>query len=151
VPVVRSRSFGRGFDERGSLSSRSLDPPRQRPVPDRVVLVNAEGVEQSWTLQTRSVIVAVKTNCDGCHSFYEGSHHVLSAWPVLLIAQHRHDLNHFAGSAHRVFASSELWSALDIRSAPFYLLVAPDPGRIVAEGLAFSPEQVQREISDAGV
>lgn len=97
------------------------------------------------------MVVAVKADCDGCRSFYNGSLAALAPWPTLLIARYESEVEAFSDSRHRVFLAKELWNALDIRSAPFYVLVAPGPGRIVLEGLAFSPEQVAAELIDAGM
>lgn len=112
---------------------------------------DASANERHWTLSEPTVVVAIKTNCDGCRSFYSGSLDALQAWPTLLIARDDDEVQQFANARHPVYVASELWEALDVRWPPLYVLLGAQPGRILCEGVAFSPEQVARELIESGV
>ncbi len=125
---------------------RSIDPPRPRPVPERWTLEDARGETSEWVLREETLIVALKQDCDGCRNFSDGALDELAQWPVVLVTKEPDALRSFEGDCHEVFAASELLEALEVRWPPFYLLVAPGPGRVLTEGVAFDPAQVASEI-----
>jgi len=121
---------------------------------------SARSVATRWNLQHRdgpyelvfdipTVVVAVKSDCDGCRHFYAGEHSALANFRVILVARDAPGANEYAGACHNVYEASELLEALDVRWPPFYVVVAPSPSRVVHEGIAFTPEQVADEIASA--
>ncbi len=55
----------------------------------------------------------------------------------------------WTGAAREVLIAPELMKELDIRSAPFYLLIDHSTLQVVTEGVVFGPSQVAEEIADA--
>ena len=102
-------------------------------------------------LNQPTLVVAIKINCDGCKSFYDGSLVALRAWPTLLIAREPNEVRELAHAQNTVFVARELWTALDVRWPPLYVLITASPGRVLTEGVAFTPEQVAKEIVESGV
>ncbi len=120
---------------------RSVDPPRPRDIPTQIV--SDDGTVVAFTSPT--LVVAVKTNCDGCAAFYDGDLTPLGDVAVYLIAREPSPTWHT--SRHRVLVAPSAFDALEIRSAPAYVLVSGHPPRLVSEGIAFEPQQVADEIS----
>ena len=75
----------------------------------------------------------------------------LSSWPVLLVAREIEGVSDFVGARHEVLAAPALLDALEVRWPPFYLLIAPDPLRVLSEGVAFEPAQVANELAEFDV
>jgi hypothetical protein len=99
------------------------------------------------TFDSLTVVVAVKEFCDGCRDFvFSAPNGVLATLAVLVISAHEFTSDAWRTTARDVVVTPSLWSALDIRSAPFYVLVDPVGSRVVSEGVVFAPEQVAREV-----
>ena len=52
-------------------------------------------------------------------------------------------------ASNDVLIAPALMKELDIRSAPFYVLIDPSSSRVVTEGVVFGPSQVAAEIAGA--
>ena len=76
------------------------------------------------------VIVAVKSQCDGCRSYLH--HPELDGWVVVPLA-----LDDEIAVSTNAVASRDLVTALDIRSAPFFVAVDGSPLEVVSEGVPF--------------
>ncbi len=99
------------------------------------------------TFDAVTLVVAVKESCDGCRDFvFSTLTGLLDAVPVLVISAQEFSSDEWRDSPHDVVVTPSLWSALDIRSAPFYVVVDPVTSRVVSEGVVFGPEQVVREV-----
>jgi hypothetical protein len=81
-------------------------------------------------LQPGTVVVAVKSRCDGCAAYLDGT--TIDGWRVIPLAMDDEIAAH-AG----VWASRELVAALDIRSAPFFVALHHSPLEVVSEGVPF--------------
>lgn len=123
--------------------------PPGRPAPSRWTLIGPGGTERVFDVVTATLLVAVKPDCDGCATFYDGDLSPLESFDVVLVATTEDGAAALAGSRHSVVSAGALLGQLGVRWAPFYVLVEPDPPRVVAEGLAFDPGQVADEIRRA--
>jgi hypothetical protein len=94
-----------------------------------------------------TLVVAVKPDCDGCRDFLRGDLKELSNLDVVVISAVSSD--EWVDVANDVLIAPELLKELDIRSAPFYLLIDPSSARVVTEGVVFGPSQVAAEIAGA--
>jgi hypothetical protein len=95
-------------------------------------------------------VVAVKANCDGCLGFYAGDVSALEQLGVeLLVATATAPSEHSFSGLRPVQYAPALLEGLDVRWPPFYVLIFPNPWRVVAEGLAFGPTQVAGEIASS--
>lgn len=123
------------------MDLRGVDAPRERPAPTAYAVRVGDRVE-TRTFRDLTLVVAVKPDCDGCRDFVEGVHGLGERVDVVVVASR--DAGAFAG--RDVVVSPELWRDLEIRSAPFYVVVDPLRGLVVAEGSVFSPAQVAEDI-----
>ncbi|MGC8510449.1 MAG: hypothetical protein ACP5PB_06220 [Acidimicrobiales bacterium] len=99
------------------------------------------------TFDALTVVVAVKESCDGCRDFvFSNPTGVLETLTVLVISAYEFTSETWRAAPRDIVVTPSLWSALDIRSAPFYVLVDPVPSRVVSEGVVFAAEQVAREV-----
>ena len=108
------------------MTLRSIDRPRRRPAPTSVLLDSGEVLH----LTPGTVVVAVKSQCDGCRHFLDGP--VVAGWRVLPVA-----VDAESGAHDHVVTSAALVAALDIRSAPFFVAVDGSPLEVVSEGVPF--------------
>jgi hypothetical protein len=91
--------------------------------------------------------VAVKADCDGCAAFHSGSLAALSSFRVILVARAVRGVAELEAAPNEVFEAPELLDALSFRWPPVYALIGGTPPRVIAEGVAFSPEQVASELA----
>lgn len=143
--MVRSRTSRRGH-RRGhglSVGLRSIDQPRRRPAPQTATLVSEAGETHHVELAPRTLIVAVKPNCDGCQHFLNHPGDSFAGWHLLVITKDQFVSN----AAQPLWRSDELFNALEISAAPFYVALDGHPLEIVGEGVVFAPEQVESELS----
>lgn len=124
------------------MELRSVDAPRERPAPAGFRGRDAAGVEVRRTFTRATVVVAVKPHCDGCRDFVRGDA-ALGAVDVVVAAAANDDS--WRDSA--VVIAPGLWRDLEIRSAPFFVLIDPERGVVTYEGSAFSAAQVAAEIA----
>ena len=125
------------------MGLRSVDAPRERPAPSSYLVQFAGDSEQRRSFNALTLVVAVKPGCDGCRDFVEGQHGLAEVVDVVVVAA----IDDPAWQERDVVVSSGLWRDLEIRSAPFYVLIDPARALVVAEGSVFSPAQVAEEIA----
>ena len=126
------------------MGLRSIDSPRRRPAPHSALLISGSGESHRHVFLPRTLIVAVKDNCDGCQAFLTHPEPTFAGWQLLLISK-----DVFATPLERqaVWQSSELFDALEISAAPFYVALDGTPLEVVTEGVVFDPQQVVSELS----
>lgn len=100
------------------------------------------GAPQSITLAPGDLVVAVKAHCDGCASMLHGDLSALAGRRVWLLASTV--LDEPPGRPYLV--SPQGLAALELYSAPQYVLLGGDPLHVVGEGFVFSPDQVAAEL-----
>jgi hypothetical protein len=92
-----------------------------------------------------TLIVAVKPNCDGCRDFVDGELSELDDIEVVIVSATADD--EWRNARQEVIVSPETLTALDVRSAPFYVLIDVARQRVATEGVVFTPAQVAAEIA----
>jgi hypothetical protein len=128
------------------VNARSFDRPRERAAPHSLPGHWCDGDETVVDLTELTLVVAIKSHCDGCREFLNadlGELHV----PVLIVSAEEDDTTEWRDARHSVLVSPEAFRLLDVRSAPFYVLVDPLAGRVVSEGVLFGSSQVAKEIA----
>lgn len=127
------------------FNARSFDRPRERVAPSSLSGHWSDGVEVSVPLTEITLVVAIKSNCDGCRVFIN-SDLVELRIPVLVISASEEESSERIDAVQPVFVSPDAFRHLDIRSPPFYVLIDPVAGRVLTEGVLFGPSQVVAEI-----
>ena len=127
------------------MGLRSIDSPRRRPAPTTAHLTDSAGATHLLTLEPRTLIVAVKSNCDGCRPFVEDLSIEFSDWRLIVVTR---DSMPTAADQRPVWLAPELLDALEIASAPFFVALDGSPLNVVTEGVVFAPEQVVRVLSE---
>lgn len=92
-----------------------------------------------------TLVVAVKPECDGCRDFLRGEPSELGGVAVVVVSATASE--EWRGAPTDVLIAPELMKVLDIRSAPFYVLLDPKKMMVVGEGVVFGPSQVATEIA----
>lgn len=90
-------------------------------------------------------MVAVKPDCDGCRSFIFGDLGVLGDVDVVVVSVAASE--EWIDAPTAVLVAPEIMHDLDIRSAPFYVLIDPARRVVISEGVVFGPSQVAEEIA----
>jgi hypothetical protein len=127
--------------------ARSFDAPRERPAPRVVIGTSPGGEERRIELRRMTLVVAVKPDCDGCRDFLRGDLRELSDVDVVIVSAVSSE--EWVDASNDVLVAPELMKELDIRSAPFYVLIDPSSLLVVTEGVVFGPSQVASEIAGA--
>jgi len=127
--------------------ARSFDPPRDRVAITQLRGVLVGGEERTVVLRHLTLIAAVKPHCDGCHQFVFGDLRELDGVDVVVLSASASDDGEWDGATQSILVAPEAMKDLEIRAAPYYVLVNPRTARVVAEGALFSPAQVASEIA----
>ena len=130
------------------VRAHSFDRPRERWAPGSFSGRDGDGRLFTRSFDRFTLVVAVKPSCDGCREFVQSSLDELQSVDLVVISQLPDETGEWRGSAQPVVVAPELWATLDIRSAPFYVLVDPQRERVVTEGVVFAPSQVADEIAE---
>ena len=128
------------------MEARSFDLPRERSAPRQLSGQTLSGEARAIEVTAWTLVVAIKPNCNGCEAFVQGSLKELDGVDVVLVSATSGD-EEWAKASREILVSTELFSELGIRSAPFYVLIDPASLQVVAEGTLFSPAQVASEIA----
>jgi hypothetical protein len=128
------------------FNARSFDRPRERAAPCSLEGHWTEGEETTLALTEVTLVVAIKAHCDGCREFINADLDELAV-PVLVVSVHDDESSEWRDARQPVFVSPDSFRVLDVRSAPFYVLIDPMAGRVVTEGVLFGPSQVASEIA----
>jgi hypothetical protein len=92
-----------------------------------------------------TLVASIKPNCDGCREFVHGDLHELDHVKVVITSVTNGD-GEWATARREILVAPALLDELDIRSAPYYVLIDPTSQLVVAEGALLSPSQVANEI-----
>lgn len=126
---------------------RSFDPARMRPVPRAVSGRGLSGDLVEVALASPTLIVAVKTGCDGCRPFVLEELEELADVAVLVVSATDDPAGEWRAARRAVVVAPDLLEALDVRWPPFFVLVDPVASRVLVEGVVFAPAQVAAEIA----
>ena len=124
---------------------RSFDAPHERPAPRALVGRTLDGEEVSLELGRMTLVAAVKSHCDGCRTFLESDLAEFANVDVVIISATQEE--EYRASQHVVIVAPDVMVELEIRAAPFYVLIDSSTSMVVAEGSIFSPAQVASEIA----
>jgi len=139
--VAASRSFP---SLSSSVGAQSFDAPRVRPAPRELRGRNLAGDERTVELTSMTLIASVKPSCDGCWQFVHGDLHELAHVEVVVVSATDGE-GEWSSAARDILVAPALLNELDIRSAPYYVLIDPATLTVVTEGALLSPSQVAQE------
>jgi hypothetical protein len=93
-----------------------------------------------------TLLVVIKTNCDGCRDFLFADLAAFAGVDVLFVCATDETNDEWKDAPRPVLIAPEALLALDVRWPPLYLLVDPVAGVVRTEGVLFGPSQVAAEI-----
>jgi hypothetical protein len=128
------------------FNARSFDSPRERSAPNALTGHWSNGAATTIPLSNVTLVVAIKSHCDGCREFINADLSELRV-PIVVISATEDESSEWSDAKAPVFISPESFRALEVRSAPFYVLIDPVARRVVSEGVLFGPSQVAAEIA----
>ena len=94
-----------------------------------------------------TLVVAVKTMCDGCRDFVSASLEEFRDLEVIIVSATNDPDGEWANARHSILVAPELLKQLDVRWPPFYVLIDATTHEVVSEGVVFGPSQVAQEIA----
>lgn len=149
MSLVWARSRRRGlFRVRVSdFQAHSFESFRERPAPTALRGRSLSGEERTVQVSRPTLVVAIKPHCDGCHDFVHGDLRELEGVEVVVVSATTGDDAEWDDAIQPILVAPDLMNELDIRSAPFYILINPKTSLILGEGAVFSSAQVAREIA----
>jgi hypothetical protein len=100
------------------------------------------GESVAIALEPGDLVVAVKAHCDGCASMLHGNLAALGNRRVILLARDVLE----EPTTQPYFVCPDGMLALELYSAPHYVVVDGTPLAVVAEGPVFSPDQVAADL-----
>ncbi len=124
--------------------ARSFDAPRRRPAPRVLEGRSVAGAERSHALEGVTVVAVVKPNCDGCREFVWSDLAAFGDIEVVVVATEAED--DWRQAPREVLIAPDLFEILDVRGAPWYVLIDPATSRVLTEGALLSAAQVAEEI-----
>jgi len=127
---------------------RSFETPQSRSAPTSFVATTLGGQTQQRELRAMSLVIAMKTSCDGCRSFVESDLEDLKQLPVdvVFVSASGDDTGEWSNARHEIVIAPKLLKELNVRWPPFYVLIDAATARVVVEGVVFGPAQVAEEI-----
>jgi hypothetical protein len=128
------------------FNPQSFDRPRERVAPDSLLGHWSDGEDAAVNLSELTLVVAIKSHCDGCREFINADLEELRV-PVVVVSAEEDESFEWRDARHPVFVSPEAFRLLDVRWPPFYVLIDPLNHRVVTEGVLFGPGQVAAEIA----
>jgi hypothetical protein len=105
----------------------------------------SNGDDVTIDLAEVTLVVAIKSNCDGCREFLHADLEEFSV-PVLVVSAEEDPSSEWRGARRPVLVSPEAIRLLDVKWPPFYVLVDPVARRVLTEGVLFGAAQVAAEI-----
>jgi hypothetical protein len=121
---------------------RNFDAPRERPAPTAYEAQTLDGRTVSIPIVGTSLIVAVKGDCDGCHTLLSAPEGSFGDVAVHFVATVASDEAAWRTSVPPVVVAPSLLEALDVRWPPFWVLIDAESQRVLTEGVPFGVEHV---------
>ncbi|MHB1209194.1 MAG: hypothetical protein ACYC1I_05745 [Acidimicrobiales bacterium] len=125
---------------------RSFDTPRRRAAPASFSGVTLDGEKRSHTFRGVTLVVAVKTRCDGCRDFVNATLEEFAPIELVIVSASGDEDGEWAQSRHPILIAPTLMEQLDVRWPPSYVVIDAATSEVVSEGVVFAPEQVAQEI-----
>jgi hypothetical protein len=127
--------------------ARSFDRTRQRPAPESLSGHWLNGDEATIALTRLTLVVVIKSNCDGCREFLYANLEAFRDLDVVFVSATDDALGEWAEAPRRVLVAPALLASLEVTWPPFYVLIEPATRLVVCEGVVFAPAQVATEIA----
>ncbi len=124
----------------------SFDQPRQRHVSLSISGV-VNGVPVTKSITEKTLVVAIKPNCDGCRDFVHSTLDDLGNVDVLVVSETSDPNGEWINGNQEVIISPEILDILGIKWPPFFVLIDPSTSMIITEGVVFGPSQIAKEIA----
>lgn len=129
------------------INAHSFDRPRDREVPTSLSGHWLSGEPVTINFDVSTLVVAIKSHCDGCHDFVHSSLSEFEGLRVVVVSATPDVDGEWDNALQPVMVVPNVSISLDITSAPFYVLIDPLTHRVVLEGVVFGPSQVAQEIA----
>ena len=126
---------------------RSFDAPQRRRAPTSFSALTLRGGAVSHTFVGKTLIVAIKTMCDGCRDFVNAPLDELEGVSVLIVSATNDESGEWTTARHEILVAPELLVELGVRWPPFYVVIDATAGEVITEGVVFGPSQVAQEIA----
>jgi hypothetical protein len=126
---------------------RSFDAPRRRSAPSSFTGVTLNGETRNHSFSGMTLVVAIKTMCDGCRDFVNASLEEFVGIEVVFVSATNDPDGEWAHARHPILVAPGLMKELDVRWPPFYVVIDATTNEIVSEGVVFGPSQVAQEIA----
>lgn len=101
---------------------------------------------EAFAFQAKTLVVAVKANCDGCRPFLTLTSGWLDDWRVVLVAREPYAAR---DDEAPVLTAPAVLDQLHMTDAAFYVALDGAPLMVVAEGFVFDLQQVRAELPRA--
>jgi len=124
----------------------SFDQPRERHVSLSISGV-VNGVPVTKSITEKTLVVAIKPNCDGCRDFVHSTLDDLRNVDVLVVSETSDPNGEWINGNQEVMISPEILDTLGIKWPPFFVLIDPLTSMIITEGVVFGPSQIAKEIA----
>ncbi len=124
----------------------SFDRPRDRAAPTSLRGHWSNGEDVTIELTELTLVVVIKTRCDGCRDFVRDPGHELDGLTVVVVSATDDDEGEWDEALRPVLVAPEALKDLNVRWPPFYVLVDPATRRVITEGVVFGPSQVAEEV-----
>ena len=121
---------------------------RERPAPRSWSGHWLSGPADTQEFTRLTLIIAVKPSCDGCVALLKAPPSLYGDIDLLFVTAESADEPAWSPHRDRIVVSPALLTALDVRWPPFWVLVDPERGRVVREGVPFGPAQIAEVIAD---
>ncbi len=128
------------------FNARFFDKARVRDAPDSISGHWSNGTEDTVVLTEVTLVVAIKSHCDGCRDFLNADLDHLHL-PVVIISADDDVAQEWNEAINPVLVSPDAFRLLDVRWPPLYVLIDPISHRVLTEGVLFGSAQVAREIA----
>ena len=129
------------------FAAHSFDRPRERPTLPGFSALTLDGESLEHTFRTRTLVVAIKSSCDGCRDFVHSPLEELRDVTTVIVSREADHLGEWTNALQPVLVAPELLDALDVKWPPFYVLIDPQRHVVLTEGVVFAPAQVAQEIA----
>jgi hypothetical protein len=129
------------------LNVHSFDHARPRPAPTSLVGHWLGGKSVSIELHAPTVVVAIKTECDGCRDIVNAHHDRLAGLALVVVSASDSLDDQWDQTRSSILVAPQLLEQLEVRWPPFYVVIDPTTSTVVTEGVVFGLEQVTQEIS----
>jgi hypothetical protein len=132
-----------------NVRAHSFDAPHERPAPASFSAQLLDGTIREFTFTRRTLVAAIKPQCDGCLSFLSSDFADFAALDVVVVSASAPVDEEWANATNEVFIAPTFLNDIGVHSPPHFVVIDPAPPRVVTEGVLFSPQQVADEIARA--